>query len=310
MIYNVRSSPYNAYGNGTNNDTAAILAAMNACRDAGGGEVYLPAGKYVVQNTIFNSINSSSTFKNSSVTVRGDAPNATSLFCDQNVQLTNPIFNVQGETGDGDRAAWFKLQDITLDGNNKSATWLNFYRASQVRLERVQILNTVGPGIYGEELWDSVFHDVLFDNVGVSGSPALELVSGPSTDANFSSNNIKLEACQFVNNPNISVQLGQDAHAIYFLGCSFTGSSGVSYATVKINATTLSTGSNSGICSFSGCRFLNCGSYHINALYADGMTGGAANGDPPTRGGNIRDTSSGGGGNSNSKNQGEAGAVL
>jgi hypothetical protein len=51
-IFNVRSSPYNAVGNGIANDTAAITAAVAAASAAGGGVVFLPAGTYNVASTI------------------------------------------------------------------------------------------------------------------------------------------------------------------------------------------------------------------------------------------------------------------
>lgn len=43
-IFNVRNSPYNAVGNGTTNDAAAIQAALDAAHTAGGGIVLIPGG--------------------------------------------------------------------------------------------------------------------------------------------------------------------------------------------------------------------------------------------------------------------------
>jgi hypothetical protein len=45
---NAKNAPYGAVGNGTNDDTAAIQAALNAAAAAGGGVVYLPTGNYLV----------------------------------------------------------------------------------------------------------------------------------------------------------------------------------------------------------------------------------------------------------------------
>lgn len=45
-LFNVKAAPYNAAGNGTTNDTAAFQAALNAAGAAGGGTVYVPAGRY------------------------------------------------------------------------------------------------------------------------------------------------------------------------------------------------------------------------------------------------------------------------
>jgi hypothetical protein len=49
-VYNVKTDSrlsQHAVGNGTNDDTAALLAAMNAAHAAGGGVVYLPTGTYL-----------------------------------------------------------------------------------------------------------------------------------------------------------------------------------------------------------------------------------------------------------------------
>ena len=45
---NAQNPPYNATGNGTNDDTAAIQAALNAAGGNGGGVVFLPRGNYLI----------------------------------------------------------------------------------------------------------------------------------------------------------------------------------------------------------------------------------------------------------------------
>lgn len=44
-LYNVGAAPYNAVGNGTTDDRAAIQAALDAAKNAGGGIVIIPGGK-------------------------------------------------------------------------------------------------------------------------------------------------------------------------------------------------------------------------------------------------------------------------
>src|SRR5262245_20177165 len=48
LVTNVTDAPYSATGNGTTNDTAAIVAAIAATPD--GGTVWFPAGTYIVEN--------------------------------------------------------------------------------------------------------------------------------------------------------------------------------------------------------------------------------------------------------------------
>ena len=49
LVYDVTS--YGALGDGVTNDTVAIRAAVAACKAAGGGHVYFPAGTYIVAPT-------------------------------------------------------------------------------------------------------------------------------------------------------------------------------------------------------------------------------------------------------------------
>ncbi len=49
-LFNVKSSAYGATGDGITNDTAAFQAAINAAETAGGGTVYVPAGRYKISN--------------------------------------------------------------------------------------------------------------------------------------------------------------------------------------------------------------------------------------------------------------------
>lgn len=48
ILYNVKSSPYNAKGDGSTDDTSAIQNCLNACASAGDGYVYIPKGTYMI----------------------------------------------------------------------------------------------------------------------------------------------------------------------------------------------------------------------------------------------------------------------
>lgn len=45
-LWNVKTSPFNAAGDGVTNDTSAFQSALNAASSGGGGTVYVPAGRY------------------------------------------------------------------------------------------------------------------------------------------------------------------------------------------------------------------------------------------------------------------------
>jgi hypothetical protein len=51
-LYIATAAPWNAHGNGVNDDTAAIQGALTAAGTNGGGIVYLPGGKYHLTNTL------------------------------------------------------------------------------------------------------------------------------------------------------------------------------------------------------------------------------------------------------------------
>lgn len=52
LVYNPRSPEYGAEGDGTTNDLAAIQAAHDAAKDAGGGVVFFPPGTYLHTNKL------------------------------------------------------------------------------------------------------------------------------------------------------------------------------------------------------------------------------------------------------------------
>ena len=49
---NAQNPPYGATGNGSNDDTAAIQAALNATGESGGGVVFLPRGNYLIRGNL------------------------------------------------------------------------------------------------------------------------------------------------------------------------------------------------------------------------------------------------------------------
>lgn len=71
VFFNVKAASYGAIGNGTNDDTGAIQAAVNAAVAAGGGIVYFPPGTYNVTGTI--------TIGSANVTLLGAAVDASVL---------------------------------------------------------------------------------------------------------------------------------------------------------------------------------------------------------------------------------------
>lgn len=88
VVTNVKD--YGARGNGVTDDTAAIRRALAAAVKAGGGAVFLPAGRYVISERI--------SITNSSIVLRGAGPDATVLLANEPLNVSDgiSIFNKQG----------------------------------------------------------------------------------------------------------------------------------------------------------------------------------------------------------------------
>lgn len=70
-IFNVKSTAYAAVGNGVNDDTAEIQAAITACAAAGGGTVFFPPGTYLISGAL--------TIGNAGVRLQGSGRSASYL---------------------------------------------------------------------------------------------------------------------------------------------------------------------------------------------------------------------------------------
>jgi len=129
---NVKASPYNAAGNGSTDDTAAIQAAVNALAAAGGGVLYIPPGNYKVTSTI-------TWTANKSLRILGDGANATSI---QRASAASPFhtFDVRNVTGGGVEVEHLNiLNTVNAGAFSDDQVGLYFAACNRVRLYGVQI---------------------------------------------------------------------------------------------------------------------------------------------------------------------------
>ena len=150
MIFNVQN--FGAKGDGLTDDTAAIQSAIDAAAAAGGGQVYMPTGTYIVSGGVEPS--DGCLMLKSNVYLYGDGMGATNVKVadGSDTKITGVIRSAYGEeTHD------FGISNLTIDGNRDSTTgkidgWFNGFIPgkegydSNVTIDSVEIKDCSGYG--------------------------------------------------------------------------------------------------------------------------------------------------------------------
>ena len=167
--YNVKDD-FNAIGDGTNDDTSAIQNALNAANTAGGGTIYIPAGKYLITTSL-------TVFSNT--TLQGAAQNATIII--QN--------GLSAHIASKD-ANYVGINDITFKGPGMDASWgggIILDRENNGNTEGINFKNVTLSGIVGNTLTINCPITSSFTNVktvGVVGDGFSFISSGTSVVMN------------------------------------------------------------------------------------------------------------------------------
>ncbi|MBA1289101.1 M10 family metallopeptidase C-terminal domain-containing protein [Pseudomonas japonica] len=164
---------YGAKGDGVSDDTAAIQAAINAAAKAGGGEVYLPEGTYIVSGP--NSDGGCLTLK-SNVVLNGERLGLTTLKLadDSSADVAGLIHTVANANTSN-----ATISNLTLDGNkaNTSGTVDGIVTGSAtgdtahttgLTIAGVEMQNLSGDGLRAQALttYSQVFDSLAHDNDG------------------------------------------------------------------------------------------------------------------------------------------------
>lgn len=168
LYVNVKWSPYSAVGNGVNDDTAEIQAAIDAVIAAGGGTVAIPSGEYIISSTLD---------LGSDVTLIGVGENSL-INCGS---LNDAII----EASDASRIV---IKDIKILGNadyanNTSQQGINLINCSDCTIDNVTAENVSRNGIRvaGKDNDSGVSeHNVVTNNRCVSCDSGIWLYAGAS----------------------------------------------------------------------------------------------------------------------------------
>lgn len=182
MIYNVKD--YSAKGNGIADDTQAIQRAIEAASKAGGGQVYVPAGTYVV--SAGNEPGDGCLMLRDNVQLYGAGMGKTTIKVadGSDTKITGVIRSAYGEQNHD-----FGISNLTIDGNRANTTgkidgWFNGYipgkagHDSNVTIDSVEVKNCSGYGFDPhEQTWNMVLKNSVAHGNGLDGFVADYLVN-------------------------------------------------------------------------------------------------------------------------------------
>jgi pectate lyase-like protein len=171
LALNVKTEPYNARGDGVTDDTNAIQSAMDDCARAGGGNVFLPTGTYLLQESLLlrNGVNIIGAGMYVTTLKVGDGMNAPAIIDDAvakgssasafgKVHLSdfgidgNQANNPSGQEGIFTSAYFSTFEKLFITGCGTHGMRMGFSgmsnASSQNRIVGCRIADCAGAGIY------------------------------------------------------------------------------------------------------------------------------------------------------------------
>lgn len=255
--YNVIA--YGAVGDGSTDDTSAVQSALDACKAAGGGVVYFPAGNYKVTSTLTYDISAVASTTTSRLKIKG-CGKAVSKITMTGVGST--CFSYAGNSSY--QVGYLTVEDISFIGNlTASSKGFNLATAAFNHWVNVRIEGwAVGLDVtdVDQSQWDSC---EFRSNLG-----ALRINAGSITGPNS----------LLFNNCNISNNSTYGVDATNLQACTFNGGSIQYNGTVSISAASATPGANVGSSSYWGFKSthtdeLGYGTLNFVGVIFEGNTG-------------------------------------
>jgi parallel beta-helix repeat protein len=186
-LFNVKD--FGATGDGVTDDTAAITAAVEAARAAGGGDVYVPTGTYIVSG--HNEPSDGAIMLYDNIHLYGDGMGATNIKVADgwNMKMTGVIRTEYGVATNN-----VTVDNLTIDGNRANVTskidgWFNGYAPgkeghdSNITLDHVEVKDCSGYGFDPhEQTWNLTISNCVSHGNHLDGFVADYIVGGTYTN--------------------------------------------------------------------------------------------------------------------------------
>lgn len=232
---NVKEAPYNARGNGTTDDTAAIQAALDSL-PVTGGIVYLPPGKYEISSTLLITQDNTTLIGSGAGNRIGATQQGAGSRIEAAAGVTGSVVSVQ-RTLDDRTVYGVKIQDIGIDGDSVGSNVDGlFFRSIRGEIHNVSVKNCTGNGIRikGYASWKATSNKLIACDIGNNNTAGVFF----DTDAsdNIVNGNVLhdnqdgmvnaqtgqiVNACDFLSNTRYGLFLDNGGSRSRFIGCRF-----------------------------------------------------------------------------------------
>ena len=182
VFLNVKT--YGALGNGAQDDTPYIQAAINAAlalAQAGTGTVYFPAGQYKITSTL-NCSSANNTASGYGVVLRGDGHQASQIFKNSSF---GPAVEYKGYQGPTFPSQFGGMERISVNCNNTTGGGIHVVAGQQMFFNSISVLGSADIGLDLDCTQDSYFNQMTFNNCGSSTKRVIEIYGSVYGTANM-----------------------------------------------------------------------------------------------------------------------------